>query len=117
MVEFVLTAVSIALLTAGQLLQKRAVLLAGKPSGWTRYFATVATMRQTWWGIGCVGAGSVTWLGVLYRVDVGKAYPLLSLGVVAVVVLSRLALHEPVPAIRWLGVAIIVAGAGLLGWT
>ena len=48
--------------------------------------------------------------------DVGKAYPLLSLGVLAVVV-SRLALREKVPAMRWLGVAMIVAGAGLLGWT
>ena len=117
MVEFVLTAASIALLTGGQLLQKRAVSLAGKPSSWTRYLATVARMRQTWWGIGCVGVGSVTWLGVLYRVDVGKAYPLLSLGVVTVVVLSRLVLREPVPAMRWLGVAMIVAGAGVLGWS
>ena len=50
MVEYALIAVSIALLTVGQLLQKRAVSLAGKPSRWTRYLATVATMRQTWWG-------------------------------------------------------------------
>ena len=117
MVEYVLIAVSIALLTVGQLLQKRAVSLAGKPSRWTRYLATVATMRQTWWGIGCVGLGSVTWLGVLHHVDVGKAYPLLSLGVVAVVVLSRLTLREPVPPMRWLGVVMIVAGASLLCWT
>ena len=117
MVEFVLTAASIALLTGGQLLQKRAVSLAGKPSRWTRHLATVATMRQTWWGIGCVGVGSVTWLGVLYRADVGKAYPLLSLGLVAVVIVSRLTLREPVPLMRWIGVAIIVAGTGLLVWT
>ena len=88
MVEYALIAISIALLTGGQVLHKRAASLAGKPSGWTGYLAAVAKLRQTWWGIGCIGLGSVSWLGVLYHMDVGKAYPLLSLGFVAVVVLS-----------------------------
>lgn len=117
MMEYALVAVSIALLTGGQLLQKRAMILVGKPVAWHEFLAAVAAQRQTWGGVACVGLGSMSWLGVLYHMEVGKAFPLLSLGFVVVVVLSRLVLREPVPAVRLLGVVLIVAGVSVLGWT
>ena len=58
--------------------------------------------------IGFIVAGTVLWLYVLYRMDLSRAYPFLGLGTVFVVALSRIWLREPVSAMRWIGVVIIV---------
>ena len=62
-------------------------------------------------------AGTALWLTVLYRMDVSRAFPFLSLGTVGVVAASRLWLGEPVSARRWLGVALIALGIALVAST
>ncbi|MBI4870454.1 MAG: EamA family transporter [Candidatus Riflebacteria bacterium] len=56
-----------------------------------------------------------TWMLVLNRVDLGKAYPLMSLDYVMVTLGSATILGERVQRRRWLGVACIVVGAVLIG--
>ena len=62
-------------------------------------------------------AGTVLWLTVLYRMDVSRAFPFLSLGTVAVVAASRIWLGEHVPIRRWTGVLLIAVGIALVAST
>ena len=49
--------------------------------------------------------------------DVGRAFPFLSLSSVIVVAMSRFVLREAVPAHRWAGVGLIVLGVALVAGT
>lgn len=60
------------------------------------------------------GLGAVAWLGVLSQWDVSKAYPLAGLGFVLTLPIACL-LGEPVSMPRVIGVALICAGALLVG--
>lgn len=62
-------------------------------------------------------SGTALWLWVLYRMDVSRAFPFLSLGSVAVVAVSRFVLKEPVSAVRWVGVVLISVGVALVAQT
>lgn len=64
-----------------------------------------------------LATGTVLWLSVLYRMDVSRAFPFLSLGSVAVVAVSRFALKERVSAVRWAGVVLISVGIALVART
>lgn len=49
--------------------------------------------------------------------DVSFIWPLTSLGFVLTTVAARFYLREQVSALRWLGVLLIMLGAGLITWT
>lgn len=53
---------------------------------------------------------TVTWLGVLSRIDLSVAYPLASLNFVLVTALSSWVLREHVPSLRWAGTGLILVG-------
>ncbi len=57
------------------------------------------------------------WLIVLTRNELSYAYPLLSMGYVLVVVLSRVLFHEAVTATRLIGTLVVVAGVILISRT
>ena len=57
------------------------------------------------------------WLIVLTRNELSYAYPLLSMGYIAVVVLSRVFFHESVTATRFLGTLVIAVGVWLISRT
>lgn len=67
-------------------------------------------------GLFAYAFGAVVWLAVLAQWDVSKAYPLVGLGF-ALAVLAGVAMGEAVSGLRILGVALIVAGAFLVGRT
>ena len=64
-----------------------------------------------------IAAGTLLWLEVLYRMDVSRAFPFLSLTTVVVMAASRFVLGEPVSLRRWAGVALIVVGIALVAST
>ena len=110
----VLTALSF--LTAGQLLQKLGVDRAmGHGSG--GLLIRMLRRVEIWWAIACMALGTGTWLLVLSRMEVSKAYPFLSLQFAIVVVLARFCFHETVSLKRWLGVGFIVAGVLMVSST
>ncbi|MDR2431809.1 MAG: EamA family transporter [Candidatus Margulisbacteria bacterium] len=57
---------------------------------------------------------SLFWMIVLSRVELSIAYPMLSLGYIFVLCASFFLFKEPVSAVRWLGVLVIVCGVTLI---
>ncbi|MNP63745.1 putative 4-amino-4-deoxy-L-arabinose-phosphoundecaprenol flippase subunit ArnE [compost metagenome] len=55
------------------------------------------------------------WLLVLQRLDVGVAYPMLSLNFVLITLVARFVFHETIDRRHWIGVALVIAGVILLG--
>ncbi len=56
-------------------------------------------------------------LYLLSQRDVSLIWPLTSLGFVITALAARWFLHEHVSPVRWLGVILIVLGAGLVTWS
>jgi undecaprenyl phosphate-alpha-L-ara4N flippase subunit ArnE len=59
----------------------------------------------------------VFWVYVLAYMDVGKAYPMLSVNYVIMLVLSRVIFNEAIPVNRVMGMLLIVGGVVLVGWS
>lgn len=83
--------------------------------------APIATVKKVasepllWIGLVLFAISAVFWLVVLSHVPLSVAYPVVGLSYVLIVGFSRFALHESVPALRWLGVAIVAFGIGVIG--
>lgn len=56
-------------------------------------------------------------LYLLARADVSLVWPLTALGFVITTLAARFYLHESISATRWVGVILIVLGAGLVSWS
>jgi len=67
-------------------------------------------------GFACFVISSLSWLIVLSRVPLSVAYPFGALSYVIVVVVALIT-GEQISALRWAGVALIVAGIWLVGGT
>ncbi|NTV63015.1 MAG: EamA family transporter [Oscillochloris sp.] len=67
-------------------------------------------------GFALVFGGSLFWLGVISRVQLSFAYPLLALNYVIIFIPSRFLLHEPITLSRVVGACIIVAGVIVITW-
>lgn len=61
-------------------------------------------------GISCYGLSMIFWLYVLSKLELSKAYPLVSLGYVFTLLLGYFLLHESVNNYKILGVAFIILG-------
>jgi drug/metabolite transporter (DMT)-like permease len=105
--------VAVLLLTASQLLQKLAARRLGPVTSFADGLRAVLS-RELIGAVICITLGTAFWLVALYRMDVGRAFPFLSLSSVIVVAMSRLLLKEAVPFHRWVGVGLICAGVALV---
>jgi multidrug transporter EmrE-like cation transporter len=63
------------------------------------------------------GISAALWLVVLTRADLSYAYPLLSMGYILVVILSRVLFREAVTPARFLGTLVICLGVYLISHT
>ncbi|MGZ4124173.1 MAG: hypothetical protein ACXVQU_01285 [Actinomycetota bacterium] len=77
----------------------------------------LATTWVVWGGLALFGASALVWLVVLSRASLSFAYPFASLTYVLILLFDRIWLHESVPAVRWGGVALIIAGIVLVAQT
>jgi multidrug transporter EmrE-like cation transporter len=68
-------------------------------------------------GISLYGFGAIMWLLILSRMDLSKAYPFMALGLCATALLGHVALAEPMPAARIVGILVIVVGMLILSWS
>ncbi|POA20782.1 4-amino-4-deoxy-L-arabinose-phospho-UDP flippase [Pseudomonas sp. FW300-N1A1] len=68
-----------------------------------------------WLALLSLGGGLLVWLLVLQRLDVGVAYPMLSLNFVLITLIARFVFHEAIDRRHWIGVALVIAGVVLLG--
>ena len=112
MITLLLLLAACLLTCMGQVSQKFAVeSWRDRPEGW----ALKLRSPGLWAALICLGLGLLVWLLVLQRLEVGIAYPMLSLNFVLVTLVARFVFHEPVDARHWLGVALVIGGVVLLG--
>lgn len=96
----------------GQVAQKFAVeSWRDQPDGW----ALKLRSPWLWAALLCLGCGLLVWLLVLQRLEVGIAYPMLSLNFVLVTLMARFVFKEHIDTRHWLGVVLVIAGVVLLG--
>lgn len=76
--------------------------------------ARVATNPLVLAGLGLYVLGAVAWLTVLSRVPLSFAYPMLALSYALTPLVAWLVLREPIPSIRWVGIAVIVLGVSIV---
>jgi multidrug transporter EmrE-like cation transporter len=69
---------------------------------------------QFWTGMLCYGASLCVWLAALSKAPVSTAYPMLSLGYVAVAAVSAIWLGESLSLPKVLGIALICGGVILV---
>lgn len=70
-----------------------------------------------WAGMVCYAASIGLWLAVLAKVEVGAAYPMLSIGYVIAAVLGFLFLGESLGAARIAGIGLIGVGVVMIART
>lgn len=111
---------SVSLAVAGQLTLKSAMEKVGR-IGSAEVTAPVATVKKVagepllWAGLFLFGVSAVFWLVVLSHVPLSVAYPVVGLSYIIIVAFSRFVLHESVPFLRWIGVAIVALGIAVIG--
>lgn len=114
--NYLILAVSISLAVAGQLLMKKGMMAVGSfPVN--ELFVNLIRMFLNpfvFFGFAAFGLSSIFWLVVLSRLELSFVYPLVSVAYVIVAIASLIFFHEQVTLIRWLGIAVIVAGVFLI---
>ena len=103
----------------GQILVRRGMLQIGELSGWSpRYLVAYFwhALSNPWVIAGTVGNALFyfLFLAVLSWSEVSVALPLTALEYVIAAVLGIVYLKEPVPPLRWAGIALVVAGVMLI---
>lgn len=106
-----LTAISLEV--CGQLCMKRA--MREPSSGFRAAVQRVCTNRWLQVGIAAFIIEALFWTWTLYLLPLDIAFPMGSLCFAGVAVGAAYFLHEPISRLRWLGIAMILIGVGLLG--
>jgi multidrug transporter EmrE-like cation transporter len=113
-------AASVVFAVGGQLTLKRAMEDVGtiRLDDVKRPLGTVGRVvgePKVWLGLFLFGISAAFYLIVLSRIPLSVAYPLGGMQYLIVVGMSRFILHEEVPSLRWLGVAVVTLGILLIG--
>lgn len=103
--RFVLIFTPIVLAAIGQLILKTGMNQVGK-FDLVRSFTNPLVLL----GLMFYAASLILWMMVLTKENLSFVYPLVAFSYVVTVTLSRFVLNEPVPGLRWLGLAVIVIG-------
>lgn len=122
LISLVLVLVSVGLATGGHLTLKAAMNDVGRigtaevrSAGNT--IGRAAREPKLWAGLFLFGVSAVFWLIVLSRVSLSIAYPFAGLSYIVIVALDRVVLDQPVPSLRWIGVAAIAIGIAIVGFS
>lgn len=107
--------VACALTCLGQIAQKYAVEHWRSPHAAPGLLGKLG-VPWLWLALACLGLGLLLWLLVLQHLEVGAAYPMLSLNFVLITLVARWVFKEHIDRRHWLGVGLIMAGVLCLGW-
>lgn len=116
LIPFALVLLAVCLTVTGELFLKSGMNRIGplSPSTLAGSIPRMLATPPLWIGFGFIACGAAVWLVAISRAPLSWAYPMLSLGYVLVLIFSRIALHEAVPPVRWVGVAVIILGVYLI---
>jgi multidrug transporter EmrE-like cation transporter len=106
--------VAIALVACGQITQKLAAAVFTDHDQLAPALVGLLKSRYFWLSMLFMAAGLAAWLLALSSIEVSTAYPLLGLNFAITALLSRWLLGEQISAYRWLGIALISLGAGIM---
>ena len=98
------------LLCFGQVFLKFALQNMGTPE---LKFSFIVSQLTNWWWLGCgvfYTAAAFLWFYIVKKFPFSMAYPLVSLSYVFGMIAAIVFFKEDVPAIRWVGVLLIMAG-------
>jgi multidrug transporter EmrE-like cation transporter len=123
--NFLLIAFSVVLGVAGQIALKYGVgatsaktssriVQSLDPRSVLNFLESAATNKFVILGFVLYLVSAASWLIILSRVDLSFAYPLISIGYIIIVVLSRFIFNEPVTSFRVAGTLLVCAGVFLL---
>ena len=115
LIGLLLEAVGVVLLSRG--LKEIGGMQAVSVSEVVRVVKSGATNPRLLAGVAFEAAFFGILLFLLSRADVSLVWPLTSLGFVITTLAAKIYLHETVSGLRWAGVLLIVAGAGLVSWS
>ena len=109
---------SIVLLVAGQSLLKHGLNVAGGTSlseqGIVGTLQRIVSQPFVPAGFVCYAVSSLLWLDVLSKLEISKAYPLVSLSYVFTLLIGLLVFRDQVGWVRLVGVGLICAGVVLV---
>ena len=77
----------------------------------------VASEPFVWLGLALFGISAVVWLLVLSQASLSFAYPFAAVTYVLILLFDHFVLDDPVPGLRWVGVAFIGLGIFLVSRT
>jgi drug/metabolite transporter (DMT)-like permease len=122
LIALAVMAVSVIFAVSGQLTLKAAMerigpIKAADVKQPTKTIGRVVREPRLWLGLSLFGISAAFYLIVLSRIPLSVAYPLAGMQYLLVVGISRVVLHENVPALRWLGVAVVTLGILLIGFS
>ena len=115
---YLLVFISMAAMTAAQLLLKKGILAAGQFPGSLN--ETIPFFLKAYTNIHVVSAvlltilAALVWVLALAKVELSFVYPFMALSYVFVALFSFLFFKEDVTALRWLGILVICIGVFLV---
>ncbi|RRR74525.1 MAG: hypothetical protein EI684_06835 [Candidatus Viridilinea halotolerans] len=120
LVVFAMLLTASMLTVIGEILLKLGVNAVSERVGAFSLNPTVLWTTFTDWrvilGFVLVFGGALFWLGVISRVNLSFAYPLLALNYVLILIPSRLVLHETITPTKIVGAIIVVIGVVVITW-
>jgi len=106
--------ISVILGVVGQLSFKQGMLSVGEisknMSDFFPFFLKAAQNIYIWIGFICYGISFFVWLGILSKVELSYARPLVASGYVFIALLSWLIWNENLTVLRWIGIILISIG-------
>lgn len=109
--------ISVGLAAIAQLVLKAGMDKVGDKPQVVEVLKGAAATPLVWVGLILFGLSALVWLVVLSRTALSFAYPFASLTYAIIVIADRFVLHYDVPPVRWIGVALIIAGIVLVATT
>lgn len=112
MSNFILLLVSVAFGATGQFLFKVGMQSYGQVSavGAFRHLTSIIITPQVFSGFVLFGLSSVLWLSVISKSQLSYAYPMVSMGYVLTLIMSRVFLNEQVGFYKIIGTILIISG-------
>ena len=101
----------ITLTVLGNLLLKTGATVAGTANGFAWHLVNWRIVA----GLASFALGAMFYVLILTRLPLNVAQSFAAVQFVAVVLASSVILQEPIGGLRWIGIALIVAGIALVG--
>lgn len=114
MLTISLFAIGILLGSTGALLMKRGAMDLPPFAMSVDYAWAFGTNRYILAGFALYFVPAIIWTYLLSKLPVSVVQPILSLTYVLTPLMAMVFLSEPVPGLRWLGIAVIVAGVTIV---